>query len=64
VYRHRFDPSSLVAGVLFLVIGLRYLNDGFGGGAVTYDWAVPATLVTLAVVVVLRRAFRGRRREM
>jgi hypothetical protein len=63
VYRHRFDPSSLIAGALFLVFALRYLVAGLTGHPVAYVWAGPAAVVTLGVILLLRLMFLSRRRE-
>lgn len=57
MFRHRFDPSSLVAGVVFLGVAVRYL-DGRPPA-----WVVPGVAVALGVVLVLRGLFRARRRE-
>lgn len=59
--RHKFDPSALVAGILFLGFALRYLNEGTGGQAVPHAFTMPAALVGIAVILVLRRVFRRRR---
>jgi hypothetical protein len=61
VSRHEFDPSALVAGILFLGFALRYLNAGAGGHAVPYAFTTPAVLVGVVVILVLRRVFRSRR---
>jgi Flp pilus assembly protein TadB len=57
VFRHRFDPSSLVAAVVFLAVAVRYL-----AGAPPV-WVVSGIAVALGVIVLLRAAFRARRRE-
>jgi hypothetical protein len=61
VYRHRFDPSSAVAAVLFLGVAVRYLAHGFGGGPIPFLLAVPAIVAGLFVVGALRVLFRSRR---
>ena len=61
--RHRFDPSALVAGLLFLGFALRYLDEGTGGHTVPYVLTTPAVAGTVVVILVLRRVFRRRRRE-
>jgi hypothetical protein len=63
VFRHRFDPSSAVAAVLFLGIAGRYLADGLGGTRVSFLWTVPLVIAGLVVMSVLRVVFRSRRRE-
>jgi TRAP-type C4-dicarboxylate transport system permease small subunit len=57
VFRHRFDPSSLVAAVIFLGVAWRYL----GGDPPV--WVVPGVAVALVVISVLRLLFRSRRPE-
>ncbi len=63
MFRHRFDPSSLVAAVLFFAVAARYLVKGFGGPDVPFLWAVPALVISLVLLSVTRLAFRARRRE-
>jgi hypothetical protein len=63
VFRHKFDPSSPVAGILFLGFALRYLNAGLGGHPVPYIWTMPAALATIAIIILLRLLFLRRRRE-
>ena len=63
MFRHRFDPSSVVAAVLFLGIAARYLDHGFGGKPITYLWAIPAIAGGLFVLGALRLMFRSRRRS-
>lgn len=57
MYRHRFDPSSLFAAVVFLGVAVRYL------GGRPPVWAVPGVAVALGVVLLVRGVFRARRRE-
>ncbi len=59
--RHRFDPSALVGGTLFLAIAVRYLIEGFGGHRVPFAWTLPAVFVTIAAILFLRVVFRSRR---
>ena len=61
--RHRFDPSALVAGILFFGFALRYLNEGLGGHAVPYAWTTPAAIGTIVVIALLRLVFHARRRK-
>lgn len=61
--RHRFDPSALVGGLLFLGLALRYLDEGTGGHAVPYILTTPAVAATVVVILVLRQVFRRRRRD-
>lgn len=59
MFRHRFDPSSLVAAVLFFGVAARYLI----GGRFSSAWTVPGVLLVLGVVVLFRVVFRSRRRD-
>jgi hypothetical protein len=63
VFRHRFDPSSLVAAVLFFGIAARYLIEGIGGHPVSFPWAVPAVLAAIGAIGLLRVVFQSRRRD-
>jgi ABC-type Fe3+ transport system permease subunit len=63
VFRHRFDPSSLVAAVLFFGIAARYLTEGLGGRPVSFPWAVPAVVAAIALIALLRAVFQSRRRD-
>ena len=56
--RHRFDPLSLAAGLLFTVCGLLLLSGGLRG--LPMQWAGPLTAIVLAGIVVL--AARSSRR--
>jgi Na+/proline symporter len=63
VFRHRFDPSSVVAAVLFLGLAGLYLADGLDRTRVSFLWAVPAVLAGLLLIGILRMASRSRRRS-
>jgi hypothetical protein len=63
VFRHRFDPSSLIAGILFLGIAGRYLIEGFSGRHVSFPWTMPAALTAIVVIMLLRLIFHSRRQE-
>jgi hypothetical protein len=63
VFRHRFDPSSLIAGILFLGIAGRYLIEGFSGRHVSFPWTMPAALTAVVVIILLRLIFHSRRQE-
>lgn len=63
MFRHRFDPSSLVAAVLFLWIAGRYLVEGFGGHRVSFPWATPFVIGTIVLILILRLIFRSRRSD-
>ncbi|MEO8252403.1 MAG: hypothetical protein ABI978_00245 [Chloroflexota bacterium] len=49
--RHRVDVLSLVAGMLFLAIGLVLLSGGLS--AVPMEWAGPAVAIGLGVMIVV-----------
>ncbi|MCO5969403.1 hypothetical protein [Actinoallomurus soli] len=57
MFRHRFDPSSLIAAVVFLGVAVCYL------GGRPPVWAAPGVAVALGIVLVLRGLFRSRRHE-
>ena len=63
MFRHKFDPSSIVAALVFLGVAVRYLVEGFGGQKVSYPWAVPSLAISIALIIVLRLVFHGRRRD-
>jgi hypothetical protein len=63
VFRHRFDPSSLVASVLFFGIAARYLIEGLGGHPVSFPWAVPAVIAAIGAIYLFRLMFYSRRRD-
>jgi hypothetical protein len=52
-----------VAAVVFLGVAVRYLVEGFGGQKVSYAWAVPSLVISIALIIVLRLVFHGRRRD-
>ncbi|MEV0404568.1 hypothetical protein [Actinoallomurus sp. NPDC050550] len=57
MFRHRFDPSSLLAAVLFLAVACAYLT---GKAPV---WVAPGLVGALGVLFLFRVMFRSRRRE-
>jgi hypothetical protein len=63
VYRHRFDPSAAVAGLLFLTIAAGYLTEGFGGSRVAFACAVPLLFAGLLVIGFVRLLCLSRRHE-
>jgi hypothetical protein len=60
--RHRFDPSGVIAGLFFLVLAGVHFSNAYGGVRISVFWAIPAVLIGLGVIGVLRIVFRGRRR--
>lgn len=60
--RHRFDPSGLIAGAFFLAVAGVHFGDAYGGLSISLFWAIPAVLIALGAIGVLRIIFRGRRR--
>ena len=62
--RHRFDPGSLLAGLLFLTVAGVYLASGFGNRTVVRAEILgPAVFIGLGVVGLVRVLTRSRRRE-
>ncbi|GAA4621597.1 hypothetical protein GCM10023196_010480 [Actinoallomurus vinaceus] len=57
MFRHRFDPSSLLAAALFLAVAYIYLA---GSPPV---WVAPGLVGALGVLALVRVMFRSRRRE-
>jgi hypothetical protein len=55
--RHELDPLSLVAGVVFVVVG-----GGYAIGGLDLHWiaVLPATLIILGVLVLAAVARRSR----
>jgi hypothetical protein len=61
--RHRFDPSALVAGIFFLAVAATHLSQTLGHRAgLPPQVIVPAVVVGLGVVAVVRIFTRSRRR--
>jgi hypothetical protein len=63
VFRHRFDPSSLIAGILFFGLAGRYLIEGFSGRHMSFPWTMPAALTAIVLIILLRLIFHSRRGE-
>jgi hypothetical protein len=59
--RHRADLVSLVLGLVFVALGVRFLQPGAQLWSIDWSWAWPAVLL-LAGLVVLASA-RSRDRE-
>ena len=58
--RHRFDPFSLVAGLLFGFLALFFLTGDHSTNDLAWPWAAVIPLVAIGLLVVLyglRRAF-------
>lgn len=53
----RFDPSSLLVGAFFVTVAILYLSGAPG-------WLLVAVPIGLVVCVIVRIAFRGRRRDL
>jgi hypothetical protein len=49
VSRHNVDPTSLVAGLVFVVIGIAYVLDAADVLTVQAKWVVPLALIGLGV---------------
>lgn len=61
MFRHRFDPSAAIAGLLFLGLAALYLTRGLSVGRSL--WIAPAVLLGLGAIGVLRVVFRARRAD-
>jgi hypothetical protein len=62
--RHRFDPGSLLAGLLFLTVAGIYLASGFADQTVVRAEILgPAVFIGLGVVGLVRVLTRSRRRD-
>jgi hypothetical protein len=62
--RHRFDPGSLLAGLLFVTVAGIYLAGGFGDRTIVRAEIIgPAVFIGLGVVGLVRVLTRSRRRE-
>ncbi len=61
--RHRLDPLSLVAGALFVALGLAYLAGGRGADlAAVWGWPALAVGLGVALLASLWLGRRSRRR--
>ena len=49
--RHRFDPFSFAAGLLFLSVGLLLLSGGVG--TVSLEWVGPSVAILLGFMILL-----------
>ncbi|GAA2117891.1 hypothetical protein [Actinomadura alba] len=62
--KHRFDPGSLLAGLLFLAVAAVYLAGGLAERAIVRAEILgPAVFIGLGVVGLVRVLTRARRRE-
>jgi hypothetical protein len=57
--RHRLDPLSLVAGLMFAVLGVLFLLDNAGSLTVQPRWVWPILLIGLGVAGLLASRPRG-----
>jgi hypothetical protein len=49
VKRHDLDPTSLVAGAVFLVVGAAFLLDVLVDVAVSPRWIAPVVLIGIGI---------------
>lgn len=52
---HRLDPTSLIAGLLFVGLGLVFLSDQAGTIDLEVRWIWPALLIGLGVALLVPR---------
>lgn len=63
--RHRFDPAGVITGLFFLAVAGVSLATGFSGeSVVSLRFLVPAVLIGLGVVGIIRVLTRSRRRTL
>jgi hypothetical protein len=55
VRRHDLDPMSLVAGLLFVCLGLAFLSEDVGALDLQVRWVWPALLIGLGVALLASR---------
>ncbi|GAB3492270.1 hypothetical protein [Nocardiopsis coralliicola] len=60
--RHSADWASLVAGLLFILIGAAFVLRGTGGWDVGLLWLVPVLAIGLGLIGVARALMRSRDR--
>lgn len=53
MYAHRFDPISLVAGMVLLAIGIPSLLGGFDLWTIRWEWAAPLLAIAAGVGLLL-----------
>jgi hypothetical protein len=59
--RHKFDPISLVFGLLFAILGVRFSIGAVSFGAVDLSWLWPLAAVALGLALLLSaRSSHGR----
>ncbi len=61
--RHRFDPFSLVAGLLFGFLALFFLTGDHTTNDLAWPWAAVIPLVAIGLLVVLYGLRRALARE-
>ncbi|MBO2452143.1 hypothetical protein J4573_33995 [Actinomadura barringtoniae] len=62
--RRRFDPGALIAGVFFVGVALLFLVNGMSDDTVAGpEVLIPALLIGLGVVGMIRVLTRSRRRD-
>ncbi|MFG2002602.1 hypothetical protein ACGFNU_25935 [Spirillospora sp. NPDC048911] len=63
--RPRFDPGGVITGIFFLAVAGVSLATGFSGEPVVpLRFLVPAALIGLGLVGIIRVFTRGRRRTL
>ncbi len=57
--RHRFDPLSLIPGVVFVAVGIAALSGTIRIQTIAWDWVWPITLLVIGALLV-PTGFRSR----
>ena len=57
---HRSDVVSLVMGIVFLALGVRFLQPGAQVWTIDWSWLWPAALLLGALLVLASARSRGR----
>ena len=57
---HRSDFVSLVVGIVFLALGVRFLQPGAQVWSIDWSWLWPAALLLGALLVLASARARGR----
>jgi hypothetical protein len=58
--RHDFDPISLVAGVLFMGLGIASLTGSVRYAEMDLSWVWPLTIAALGLALLIGAVERGR----